>query len=89
MINIHLLAASRYKRDRWMQFLLFAGAIVCGIRLIWMVNRANWKVNKKQVCNHMSNPSMDRFYQVVSVHPLQQLGCTLLFSLISPQQFSV
>ena len=41
---------NRYRHARKFQLLLFALSITLGSRLIWIVNRANWKANIKQAC---------------------------------------
>lgn len=48
ILSIFIFYTNRHKKQRWMQFILFVTAITAGTRIIWIVNRANWRVNKKQ-----------------------------------------
>ena len=44
-----LLIGNRYKHTRQMQFAFFILSGLCGGRLIYMINRANWRANMKMV----------------------------------------
>jgi hypothetical protein len=49
-ILIVLFSANRYKSHRRMKIFIFLLATAVGPRLIYLVNKANWITNMKQVC---------------------------------------
>lgn len=44
--------ANRYKQDRRMQFIFFLIATFSGPRLIWLMNRANWRLVMRQASSN-------------------------------------
>ncbi|KAH9938662.1 uncharacterized protein B0H18DRAFT_968202 [Fomitopsis serialis] len=49
ILSIFIFYTARYKRFRWMQFLLFILSLAVGPRLIWLINMASWRVVMQQV----------------------------------------
>ncbi|CCM05648.1 uncharacterized protein FIBRA_07878 [Fibroporia radiculosa] len=48
ILSVFIFYTTRYKRYRTMQFLLFVLSVVVGPRLVYLINRASWRVVMKQ-----------------------------------------